>query len=625
MIRLKMFYRFACTTMIAVTILSCSKQVETYNGPERNKDLYGPQAQVYELPVVQGKVYYVAPNGNPDAEGLKLEEPTTIESAISRVSTGDAIVMRGGIYRTGNLTFNQGITIQPYRDEQPVLNGTLVAENWEKSTDGLWVTQWDYLFPAGPESWWRRDREEKFTPLHRFNNDGIFIDGKFLESAGSIDEVNEGSCYIDYQSGKIYIGADPSGKLIEITAFRKAIVRTTEDVHGKTSDGKGPVINGLTITQYPDTMVHIDGYYPQGISSESEHGKDVVGTVFENCTFSKCFRIGVFAIGDSMVMRHCKIVDSNTEGLYIVASSDVLLEWNVFANNNIERWTGFFPAAVKIFNQTHRVTCRNNLIIDHPHSNGLWYDVGNLDGVFVNNWIERVGDLERYRSDQRLWASYSGFFYEISSKAICAGNVFVDNAQGILVLNAADVEIYNNTLINSTVSFGRNNRGDENDHFGWHILTGPGVDERDGHVFKNNLMYMTEDFFRPAISAWQPSEMCQRLNKPQLKDMNNNLFIMESDKQDAVLITWSPANNEACLAELKSPEEINALFPEFSDECNFLKGYSTKLFADFQNFDFSLKGDSATLGKGAIVPEHIANALALKNNTQPFLGAYPSK
>jgi hypothetical protein len=52
MIRLKMFYRFACTTMIAVTILSCSKQVETYNGPERNKDLYGPQAQVYELPVV---------------------------------------------------------------------------------------------------------------------------------------------------------------------------------------------------------------------------------------------------------------------------------------------------------------------------------------------------------------------------------------------------------------------------------------------------------------------------------------------------------------------------------------------------------------------------------------------
>ncbi len=533
--------------------------------------------------------------------------------------------MRGGIYRTGNLTFNQGITIQPYRDEQPVLNGTLVAKNWEKSTDGLWVTQWDYLFPAGPESWWRRDREEKFTPLHRFNNDGIFIDGKFLESAGSIDEVNEGSCYIDYQSGKLYIGADPSGKLIEITAFRKAIVRTTEDVNGKTSDGKGPVIRGLTITQYPDTMVHIDGYYPQGISSESEHGKDVVGTVFENCTFSKCFRIGVFDIGDSMVMRHCKIVDSNTEGLYIVASSDVLLEWNVFANNNIERWTGFFPAAVKIFNQTHRVTCRNNLIIDHPHSNGLWYDVGNLDGVFVNNWIERVGDLERYRSDQRLWASYSGFFYEISSKAICAGNVFVDNAQGILVLNAADVEIYNNTLINSTVSFGRNNRGDENDHFGWHILTGPGVDERDGHVFKNNLMYMTEDFFRPAISAWQPSEMCQRLNKPQLNDINNNLFIMESDKQDAVLITWSPANNEACLAELKAPEELNALFPEFSDECIFLKGYRTTLFDDFQSFDFNLKGDSATLRKGAIVPEHIANALALKNNNYPFIGAYPSK
>src|SRR5574344_1878999 len=118
-------FRIGSFAIMTLTVFACTSQVETYQGPERNKDLYGPQAKVYELPEVKGKIYFVSPEGNPDIDGLSKETPTTIESAISRVVTGDAIVMRGGIYRTGNLQFNQGITIQPFRDEKPMLNGTL--------------------------------------------------------------------------------------------------------------------------------------------------------------------------------------------------------------------------------------------------------------------------------------------------------------------------------------------------------------------------------------------------------------------------------------------------------------------------------------------------------------------
>jgi hypothetical protein len=196
---------------------------------------------------------------------------------------------------------------------------------------------------------------KKFTPLHRFNNDGIFVDGKFLESVATKKDVVEGTYFVDYDSKEIYIGTDPTGKTVEITAFRKAIMRTIADVHGKKSDGRGPVIKGLVITQYPDTMVHIDGYYPQKVSSETEHGKDVIGTVFENCTFSKCFRIGVFAIGDSMVMRNCKIIDTNTEGLYLVASlmyfskeyianNDMNLDWFLHViGKSLIKLNGFMP------------------------------------------------------------------------------------------------------------------------------------------------------------------------------------------------------------------------------------------------------------------------------------------
>src|SRR5690606_17893036 len=105
-----------------------------------------------------------------ESAGTKLENPTTIETALASAVTGDAVVMRGGTYRTGNLTFNQGITIQPYLDEQPVLKGTLVASEWQQNADSIWFTTWSSLFPGGPEDWWVRERNEQFTPMHRFNN-----------------------------------------------------------------------------------------------------------------------------------------------------------------------------------------------------------------------------------------------------------------------------------------------------------------------------------------------------------------------------------------------------------------------------------------------------------------------
>ena len=74
---------------------------------------YGPLPQNYALPKAL-HLYYVAPDGRADAAGTTLGEPTTLESAISRVVTGDVIVLRGGTYRTGGLRLNQGITMQPH-------------------------------------------------------------------------------------------------------------------------------------------------------------------------------------------------------------------------------------------------------------------------------------------------------------------------------------------------------------------------------------------------------------------------------------------------------------------------------------------------------------------------------
>ncbi len=91
------FYFLGMLSLMSLFALctSAEKQVEEVK--------YGHEEQTYSLPDVSGTIYYVSPNGNENADGIKLDTPPTIENAFAKVTTGDAIVMRGGIYRAGDL------------------------------------------------------------------------------------------------------------------------------------------------------------------------------------------------------------------------------------------------------------------------------------------------------------------------------------------------------------------------------------------------------------------------------------------------------------------------------------------------------------------------------------------
>jgi len=582
---------------------------------------YGPLRQVYELPKAPN-IYYVAVNGRAEQSGKSPDQPITLESAIPRVKTGDAIILRGGTYRTGNLLLNQGVIIQPYQDEQPVLKGTLIAKDWQNLGNGLWKTSWPNLFPSKPDNWWMRDREGKQTPLYRFNNDMVFVDGRFLQAVGWEGEVNENTFYIDYDNKNVYIGVDPTDKLVEITAFNAAILRTTKPCHSKNSDKKGYTLRGLTFTQYAYRALEIEGTEPEGVSPESAHGKEVVGTTIENCTISYCSRVAGYFRGDHMTFRQCKISDTSTEGLYIIASNDVLLEKNIFTRNNIERITGYYPAAVKIFNQSHRVTCNDNLVIDLPYSNGIWYDVGEVDGVFTNNWVEGVGSIEHEFSIDRPWPSDNGFFFEISKGAVCAGNVFVNCDHGLWVLNSSNVQIYNNTFINSTACIARNERSAAADHFGWHPSAGPDVDQREGHVFINNLMYGNADFTRPLLYVWQPASLCKKLTQPQLKNMDYNVYVREGETTELPLIWWSPVVNDKCQVSCVSLRDFRQILPGFETKSQFFPNYAGPLFRSVTLKNFDLMPNFPAVESGMTLPEKIANLLKIKNENHKRIGAF---
>jgi parallel beta-helix repeat protein len=606
------------TFLIVCLILGAlSARAQPSGGP------YGPIPQTYELPKVSGTIFYVAPDGKAEATGESLERPTTIESAIERVKTGDAIVMRGGTYRTGNLILNQGITIQPYRDEQPVLKGTYVATEWKDLHNGLWKTSWTHLFPAKPDPWWSRDRFGKETPLYRFNNDMVFVDGRMLHAVGWEGEVNKDSYYIEYGSGQVYIGTDPTSRLMEITAFDVAIDRTTGECHGKTSDHKGPVIRGIAFTQYAYRALEVEGKEAVGVTPESEFGKDVVGTTLEDCSFTYCSRVAAYLRGDRLTMIHCKVSDTRTEGIYIISSSDVLLEKNVFSRNNIEPFAGYYPAAVKIFDQSHRVTCKDNLIIDLPNSNGIWYDVGEVDGKFIDNWVEGVGNVRREFSNDRPYPSSNGLFFEISKGIVCAGNVFVNCDQGIFILNSSNAKIYQNTFVNSTACIARNGRTPGNDKlFGWHSSTGPDVDKRGGHVFENNLLTGDANYRRPLLFVWQPDTLCSELNTPELNEFDHNVFVRKSDNEPLVL--WSPAKGNACQAAFYSVKDVRSMYPDFCTQSQYYAD-DIPLFKSPVLRNYQLLPAFPGSQTGSLLPVEIRKLLGISGKGEKYVGAYPSE
>lgn len=586
-----------CVPAFAALLLSGAASVavaQPSGGP------YGPVQRRYELPAA-AHVYVVAPGGVAANPGTAAA-PTTLETAIERVVTGDAIVLRGGVYRTGNLVLNQGITLQPFESEHPVLKGTEVAADWVAQPNGLWRTTWTRLFPAKPADWWGRQRHGRETPVHLFNNDMVFVDGVLLQAVGGEAQVDAHSYYIDYENRQVYIGTDPAGRQVEITAHDSALVRTTKDVHGRPSDRKGPAIHGLTFTQYAYRALEVEGTEPEKLADPATFGKEVVGTRLEDVTISFCSRVAGYFRGDNLVMRRCLIADNGTEGIYIIDSADVLLEQNIVTRTNVEKISGYYASAVKIFNQSYRAVVRDNLIIDNPEASGVWWDVGNVDAVFVNNWVENTND---------------GFFFEISKGALCAGNVFVNCNKGARSLNSSNVRIYQNTFVNSQAAIERNERSAVGDHFGWHPSTGPDVGERHGHEFANNLLYADETFRGPLVALDQTPAVRERLKEPQVQVFDHNVYVRRGGTQEP-LIRWSPAANAESMLAFATPEALTRAYPQFGAHDRWFADYRGPLFKSTDLRRFELLAEFAGATSNAPLPEAIRPRLNL-----PAAPTYP--
>ena len=351
---------------------------------------------------------FVATWGSDSNSGSKASPWRTLGKAVGAASSGTTIVVRGGTYRESIKFYGKALTIQPYPYEKVWLKGSNYVSGWVRDGATWRKDNWNYEFMRGGLSSNFIDSNYPYAAWP----DMVFINGSPLRQVGSKSSVSAGEFYVDYNYNKLYIGSDPGGKTVEATARSRALY--LDKAHGS-------VIRGLGFMHY---ATHRNQYGAVRASANQ--------LKFENNTFAWNAAAGLTIFGTDAVVRGNTFLRNGQLGVFGSRAHGLLFEQNRVLYNNQERFKNWESGGIKITNG-HNMTWRDN-VVDNNFETAMWCDVECYNVKIVRNMV---------RNNSR-----HGIMYEISAKGMIASNIVARNGwNGIFVLEANDVDIYNNTIV----------------------------------------------------------------------------------------------------------------------------------------------------------------------------------
>ncbi|KAI1698524.1 hypothetical protein DdX_17854 [Ditylenchus destructor] len=172
------------------------------------------------FPIPSGAIF-VAPNGNDANAGTQAAPLLTPAAAVKKAVNGSTIVVRAGVYYEVNLgTVSKKITLQAYPHEQVHFLGSKPATGWTKEQT-YWRTAWtnplaslnincpkEVINPAYPNA---------CLP------EQVFVAGAPLAQVTTKAEVVAGKFFMDSANKVLYIGTDPTSKLVEVGTLTRGL------------------------------------------------------------------------------------------------------------------------------------------------------------------------------------------------------------------------------------------------------------------------------------------------------------------------------------------------------------------------------------------------------------------
>ncbi len=342
--------------------------------------LNSPARTVVVNPALPG-----ATDTNPGSDAQPLR---TISSAAALVEPGDVVQIHAGVYREKVSITQSGTREQPIRFEAApgaavIITGADPLTNWSKGPQGTYSVPWPHrLFqgdahnPGGAEQ--------------------VFVAGKLLRKAPSLDALTDGTFFVDLQGKRLYLraGRNPDETLAE------------RPVEGSTRSEVWLVTGAYVQTR---------GLCFRYAANRAQRGMAQFlgsGDIVEDCVFEWSNSTGAHFAAEDITVRRCVFRDNGQQGFGAVRAHRFRLDGCTVQRNNVKNYPRDWEAGAFKICLSRGAILENSRFIKNRGS-GIWFDISNEDATVRNCLIADNED--------------AGIFYEISYRLHAHDNVIVGN------------------------------------------------------------------------------------------------------------------------------------------------------------------------------------------------------
>lgn len=315
------------------------------------------------------------PLASDDNPGTGAKPFKTIGRGVKELKPGDTLTVRGGTYREAVELDLVGsaenpITIQAAHGQVVTLKGSEVVKGWVKDGD-IWRK----------EGWTKEYVTSRFAKGTRlispnvmevFQQDGIRGEAVVLLRVGTPEELRQGKCFWDEQTGVITIWPydrdgdyDPNRNGVEVPVRGRAI----------TVGRRFVTLKGFSMRQFG--MCAVTNW-----PAASLFGADCR---MEDCILTWSDFGGLNASGFRHVMRRCEGSYCGNTGLGAGVGEEILIEQCTFTHNNFWRYSpGWHGGAAKLIPWFNKSVVRN-CEFAYSYGPGLWLDGSCNDSILEGN------------------------------------------------------------------------------------------------------------------------------------------------------------------------------------------------------------------------------------------------
>jgi hypothetical protein len=384
------------------------------------------------------KNWYVSPTGDDGNTGTISSPLKKVQTAINKMTAGDVVILRNGIYRESVNSSKNNINILAYPGETPILKGSVLMTDWTKQGD-YWkknvAIQPQQVFVDGNNplqqiGWPWPDEVPLGGATKRYHN----------QVGEDLNDMAPGRFF--WTGGVLYIwlkdSSDPNNHEIEVSQLKEVLVlRQSKDSY----------IKGIQIEHS-----NVNTYREQGSAVYLGNG-----CVLDECVIQWCDFGGV-SMGDNSKVINSKAIHNGDVGIQSSGDNNFLVKNTELAYNNnrnfFSQWhAGGFKGATNTWGTIENCEIHNN------NGSGVWFDYchksaveDDVDGdnfypiIVRNNYFHNNGTGNYERKDIYNNAS---ILIEVSEQAYIYNNI-IDTFEyrGIWVSSAWFSYFTNNILSN---------------------------------------------------------------------------------------------------------------------------------------------------------------------------------